>query len=155
MPTVAFLGLGSIGRPIARRIAEAKHSLTVWNRTADRATAFTRDNSGITAAKSAADAVQNADVVAICLSTSQDVDQVLQAGVEGAIKSGAVVLDLTSGDPATSRRIAQRLKKRNIEFIDAPVSGGVKGAEAGTLTVMCGGEAKALERVRPLIESFG
>ena len=154
MLTVAFLGLGSIGRPIARRIAAAKHPLTVWNRTADRATAFARE-SGVTAAKTAAEAVKDAEVVAICLSTSQDVDQVLQAGAEALVKSGAIVLDLTSGDPATSRRIAERLAKRKIEFIDAPVSGGVKGAEAGTLTVMCGGDVEALDRVRPLIETFG
>jgi 3-hydroxyisobutyrate dehydrogenase len=151
---VAFLGLGSIGRPIARRIAEAKHSVTVWNRTAERAAAFARDHA-VTAAKTAADAVKDADVVAFCLSTSLDVDEVLQSGAEAAIKSGAVVLDLTSGDPATSRRIAQRLAQQGAAFIDAPVSGGVKGAEAGTLTVMCGGDAKALERIRPLIESFG
>jgi len=151
---VAFLGLGSIGRPIARKIIAAKHSVTVWNRTADRATAFARDN-GVSAAKTAADVVKDADVVAFCLSTSLDVDEVLQSGAEAAIKSGAIVLDLTSGDPATSRRISERLAKRKIEFIDAPVSGGVRGAEEGTLTVMCGGDEKALERLHPLIESFG
>ena len=154
MLTVAFLGLGSIGRPIARKIVAAKHTVTVWNRTAERASAFARENK-VSAATTAADAVKNADVVAICLSTSLDVDEVLQGGAEPAIKSGAVVLDLTSGDPATSRRISERLAKRKIEFIDAPVSGGVRGADEGTLTVMCGGDEKALERIRPLIESFG
>ena len=65
------------------------------------------------------------------------------------------MLDLTSGDPATSKRMAAALATKKIAFIDAPVSGGVKGAEAGTLTVMCGGDAKDIERVRPVIEAFG
>src|SRR5689334_22749077 len=110
---VSFLGLGSIGRPIASRIAAAKHPLVVWNRTAARASSFAKEH-GVTATNTAADAVKDADIVSICLSTSQDVDQVLQAGAESAIKSGAVVLDLTSGDPATSRRIADRLAKRKV-----------------------------------------
>lgn len=154
MQNVAFLGLGSIGRPMARRIKSAGFPLTIWNRTPDKAAAFAREI-GAPLAKSAQDAVKNADVVAICLSTSADVEQMLSAGAMDAIESGATVLDLTSGDPATSKRIAGRLAAKNVAFIDAPVSGGVKGAEAGTLTVMCGGDAKAIERVKPVIEAFG
>jgi len=154
MHKVAFLGLGSIGRPMARRIKEAGFPLTLWNRTAGNASTFAKDL-GVPLSKSAQDAVRDADVIAICLSTSTDVEQVLNDGAMGAIKSGAMVLDLTSGDPATSKRIAAALAAKNVGFIDAPVSGGVKGAEAGTLTVMCGGDAKDLERVRPVIQSFG
>lgn len=154
MLNIAFFGLGSIGRPIARRIAMAGFPLTVWNRSGDRAAAFARDHKA-SAAKSAADAVRNADVVATCLSTSTDVEQVMLAGVADAMQSGATLLDLTSGDPATSKRIAERLSGKRIGFVDAPVSGGVKGAESGELTVMCGGDAKDLDRVKPVIESFG
>jgi 3-hydroxyisobutyrate dehydrogenase len=71
------------------------------------------------------------------------------------MRSGATLLDCTSGDPATSRRIAERLASKGVRFVDAPVSGGVKGAEEGTLTVMCGGEAADIERVRPVLETFG
>jgi 3-hydroxyisobutyrate dehydrogenase len=154
MLKVAFLGLGSIGRPMARRIAAAGFPLTVWNRTAERTAAFAREHN-LTVAPSAADAVRDADVVATCLSTSLDVEAMLDPGVIAAMKNGSTLLDLTSGDPATSKRIAERLAPRRIGFIDAPVSGGVKGAEEGTLTVMCGGDVQDLARVRPVIEAFG
>jgi 3-hydroxyisobutyrate dehydrogenase len=154
MLKVAFLGLGSIGRPMAHKITEAGFPLTAWNRTPSRAEAFAKDI-GVSLSKSAKDAVKDADVVAICLSTSTDVEAVLDSATVAAIKSGATVLDLTSGDPATSKRIAATLSAKGVAFIDAPVSGGVKGAEAGTLTVMCGGDKKDLDRVRPVIEAFG
>ena len=154
MSSVAFLGLGAIGRPMARRIAAAGLPLTVWNRTASRATDFARDHSA-KAARTAADAVRDADVVITCLSTSTDVASVLDESVIAAMKSGALLLDCTSGDPATSKAIASRLSARNVRFVDAPVSGGVKGAEDGTLTVMCGGDAADIERARPIIETFG
>src|SRR3954468_2345548 len=154
MLRVAFLGLGAIGRPMAKRIAAAGFPLVVWNRTGDRASAFAKDT-GARHAQSAEDAVQNAEVVVMCLSTSADVAQVLDDSVVQSIPSGTIVLDCTSGDPATSVRIAERLSRREISFIDAPVSGGVRGAEEGTLTVMCGGEQKDLARVRPVLDAFG
>src|SRR5437773_5725194 len=154
MLSVAFLGLGAIGRPMARRIAAAGFPLTVWNRTSTRATAFARETSAV-AARTAGEAVEEADVAVTCLSTSADVRQVLDGGVLESLKRGATLLDCTSGDPATSRRIAEQLGARRVSFVDAPVSGGVRGAEDGTLTVMCGGETADLERVRPVIESFG
>ena len=139
---------------MARRIAAAGFPLTVWNRTSDRAAAFARDVKA-KQARTAAGAVRDADVVITCLSTSADVDSVIDAAVLEAFKSDAVLLDCTSGDPPTSRRIAERVAARRVGFIDAPVSGGVRGAEDGTLTVMCGGDASHLERVRPVIEAFG
>ena len=154
MLSVAFLGLGAIGRPIAKRIAAAKFPLTVWNRTTDRAAAFARDI-GVRHAASASAAAKDADVVITCLSTSLDVEQVLDGDLLAGLKRGATLLDCTSGDPATSRRIAGKLATKNVVFIDAPVSGGVRGADEGTLTVMCGGDARDLARVRPVIEAFG
>jgi 3-hydroxyisobutyrate dehydrogenase len=158
MLKVAFIGLGSIGRPMAKRIAAAKFPLTVWNRTVGRAATFAREI-GATHATTSADAARDADVVVTCLSTSHDVDEVLQAGLEASLeaslRSGATLLDCTSGDPATSRRIAGRLAGKGVGYVDAPVSGGVRGAEEGTLTVMCGGDAKDLDRVRPVLEAFG
>jgi 3-hydroxyisobutyrate dehydrogenase len=152
--SVSFLGLGAIGRPMARRIAAAKFPLTVWNRTRQRAESFAGEI-GATCAGTAADAVAQADVVITCLSTSADVEEVMHGGVFDALRPGIIFLDCTSGDPATSRRIAERLRSRNVGFVDAPVSGGVRGAEDGTLTVMCGGDASDLARVRPVIEAFG
>ena len=154
MLSVAFLGLGAIGRPIAKRIAAAKFPLTVWNRTTDRAAAFARDI-GVRHATSPSAAAKDADVVITCLSTSLDVEQVLDGDLLAGLKRGATLLDCTSGDPATSRRIADKLVAKNVAFVDAPVSGGVRGAEEGTLTVMCGGDPDHLARVRPVIEAFG
>lgn len=139
---------------MAARIATAGFPLTVWNRTVERTQEFTRDR-GVRAGNSVADAVSGADVVVTCLSTSADVASLLDADVVSAFAAGATLVDCTSGDPATSRRLATRLRERGIAFIDAPVSGGVKGAQEGTLTVMCGGDEHDIERVRPVLEAFG
>lgn len=139
---------------MARRIAAAGFPLTVWNRTGSVADTFVNAHRA-TRAASPADAVRTADVVITCLSTSADVHQVLAGDVVGAMRRGALVLDCTSGDPATSRAIAARLREHGIAFVDAPVSGGVKGAEEGTLTVMCGGDEQDIARARPVIEAFG
>src|SRR5512143_1178389 len=153
---IAFLGLGAIGRPMAARIAAAKLPLAVWNRTAERAVAFAGPN-GARHAATPADAARDADVVITCLSTSPDVYSLLDGpdGLLAGLKPGATLVDCTSGDPSTSRRIAQRLSEVDATFIDAPVSGGVAGAEKGTLTIMVGGDADVLERVRPVLETFG
>lgn len=152
----AFLGLGAIGRPMAARIAAAGHQLTVWNRTASRAADFAAQT-GARHANTPADAVRDADVVVTCFSTSPDVYSVLDGkeGLLAGLKRGAVLVDCTSGDPTTSKRIAERLKEAGVDFIDAPVSGGTTGAEKGTLTVMVGGDDGALNRARPVIEAFG
>ncbi|MDE3053801.1 MAG: NAD(P)-dependent oxidoreductase [Gemmatimonadota bacterium] len=156
MTRVAFLGLGAIGRPMAQRVAAAGFELTVWNRTAGRAQAFATHVKSRAAATPAA-AVRGAGVVIACLPTSGDVASLLDGpdGVLAGIAPGALFVDCTSGDPAGSRRIAARLAERGVGFLDAPVSGGTNGAEKGTLTVMVGGDAAALERARPVLESFG
>ena len=153
---IAFLGLGAIGRPMAARIAAAKLPLAVWNRSADRAASFARET-GARHASTPADAVRTADVVITCLSTSKDVASLLDGtnGLAAGFKRGATLVDCTSGDPATSRSIAARLAEHGVDFIDAPVSGGTIGAEKGTLTVMVGGDAEVLERVRPVLQTFG
>lgn len=152
----AFLGLGAIGRPMAARIAGAGFPLSVWNRTGTRADAFVHEIRGAKRASTAAEAARGADVVITCFSTSHDVEGTLDGadGILAGIGRGATLVDCTSGDPATSRRIAARLAERGAAFLDAPVSGGVIGAEKGTLTTMIGGDADVLERVRPVLASF-
>ena len=152
----AFLGLGAIGRPMATRVAAAKIPLTVWNRTAFRAAEFAEKSGGRHAA-TPAEAVRGAEVVITCLPTSRDVYDLLDGpdGILAGIERGAAFVDCTSGDPATSRRIAERLAEKDVSLIDAPVSGGVVGAEKGALTIMVGGDPVALDRVRPVLESFG
>lgn len=156
MPRAAFLGLGAIGTPMARHLATGPFDLVVWNRTASRADAFVQAH-GARRVASPADAARDRDVVITCLPTSRDVASLLDGpdGLLAALAPGATLLDCTSGDPATSRAIAARLAERQVRFVDAPVSGGVSGAEAGTLTVMCGGDADDVARVRPVLEAFG
>jgi 3-hydroxyisobutyrate dehydrogenase len=153
---IAFLGLGAIGRPMASRIAAARLPLAVWNRTSERAAEFAQQT-GARHAATPADAARNADVIITCLSTSPDVYSLLDGadGLIAGMKNGATLVDCTSGDPGTSRRIAQRLSESGVSFLDAPVSGGVSGAEKGTLTIMVGGDAAVLDRVRPVLETFG
>lgn len=152
--SVAFLGLGAIGAPMAARLAAAGHALTIWNRTAGRASASEAAAGGARVAPSATAAIAAADVVITCLPESRDVAALLDETALDAFRAGSILVDCTSGDPATSRVIAQRLAARDVAFVDAPVSGGVVGAVAGTLTVMVGGESAHLERVRPILEAF-
>ena len=153
---VAFLGLGAIGWPIAKRISDAGFPLAVWNRTAARASDFAAATRARQAA-SPADAARGADVVITCLPNSPDVASLLDGdnGLLAGLRAGATLVDCTSGEPATSRSIAARLQQHGVDFIDAPVSGGVSGAEKGTLTVMVGGNAAVLDRVRPVLDAFG
>ncbi len=152
---IAFLGLGAIGRPMATRIAAAGLPLVVWNRTASRAADFARD-SGAKQAVTPADAARDADVVITCLPVSRDVQSLLDGpdGLLATMKPGSTLVDCTSGDPATSRAIHATLAAHGVDYIDAPVSGGVVGAEKGALTVMVGGDAAVLDRVRPVLVTF-
>jgi len=153
---IAFLGLGAIGQPMAARIAAAGLPLTVWNRTASRAAEFAREH-GARQGTTPADTAREADIVVTCLPTSRDVAGLLDGadGLLAGMRDGNVLVDCTSGDPATSRFIHNKLAERGIDFIDAPVSGGVSGAQKGTLTIMVGGDPKVLERVRSVLETFG
>jgi 3-hydroxyisobutyrate dehydrogenase len=156
MPTIAFLGLGAIGAPMAQHLPAHGFDLVVWNRTRERAERFAKTVSA-RVAQTPADAARDATVVITCLPTSREVEALLdgEEGLLAGLRSGATLVDCTSGDPATSRRIAERVRARGVTFVDAPVSGGKRGAEEGTLTIMCGGDAAAVERVRPVLSAFG
>lgn len=157
MPNIAFLGLGAIGRPMAARLAHAPGiTLAVWNRTAEKARDFAREH-GARHASTPADAARGADIVITCFPVSADVASVLHGddGLVAVMATGSVLVDCTSGDPASSRRIAATLAAHGIGFLDAPVSGGTVGAEQGTLTVMVGGDAALFTRVQPTLATFG
>jgi 3-hydroxyisobutyrate dehydrogenase len=143
---------------MAHQIAQERDQFTlrVWNRTAAKAAAFAA-KFGATQADSPRSAAQGAAFVVTCLPTSADVEALLDGpqGLEAGLAKGALLIDCTSGDPAASRRIAARLAAKGVDFLDAPVSGGVAGAEIGTLTVMVGGDPKVLDRAMPVIEAFG
>ena len=152
---LAFLGLGAIGAPMAAHLA-GRHDLTVWNRTPERATRFAAAHRARVAA-TPREAATGADIVVTCLPTSAEVEALLDGpdGLLAGMTPGGLLLDCTSGDPATSRRIAARLAGMGLGFADAPVSGGTNGAEAGILTVMVGGEDATFARARPVLECFG
>lgn len=152
---VAFLGLGAIGAPIAAHLTSSDR-LTVWNRTRAKAEGFAREHRA-TVAATPREAAAGVDILLCCLPTSAEVEQVLfgKDGAAEALAKGALVIDCTSGDPGTSRTIAARLAERGIDFVDAPVSGGVPLAIKGELTVMLGGEARAVARAREVVGKFG
>jgi 3-hydroxyisobutyrate dehydrogenase len=153
---IAFLGLGAIGKPMAAQVAAAGLPLAVWNRTAQRAADFARET-GARHASSPADAARDADIVITCFPESKHVYSLMDGpdGLIAGLRRGATLVDCTSGDPVTSRAIHALLAPHGVDYIDAPVSGGVVGAEKGILTVMVGGDSVVLERVRPVLETFG
>ena len=152
---ISFLGLGAIGTPMAARVA-ARHELTVWNRTTTRATSFAAQHRCRVADTPRA-AAAGAEVLITCLPTSADVEALLGGtdGLEAGLTTGTLFIDCTSGDAATSRRLAERLAALGVVYVDAPVSGGTNGAESGTLAVMVGGSQADFERARPVLECFG
>jgi 3-hydroxyisobutyrate dehydrogenase len=132
------------------------HAVTVWNRTGTRANEFAAANTGVRVAASPRELAAQADAVITCLPTSADVVSLLDGpqGLLAGLQRGAVLVDCTSGDPATSRRIAARLTAHGAAFVDAPVSGGVPMAKEGTLTVMCGGEPDDVKRAEIVVAPF-
>jgi len=148
---VGFIGLGAIGRPMAVHVA--KHFDTmVWNRTAERARSFAKET-GATATEDLAALASWAEVVITCLPTSGEVQEVVER-IDGAWRKGQLLVDCTSGDPAGSRAIAEQLAAAGVDFVDAPVSGGTSGAEAGKLTVMLGGTDAAVARAQDVVRVF-
>lgn len=154
--TVGFIGLGIMGLPMAKNILAAGFPVVAYNRTADKV----RLLAGAEQADSPAAVAARADVVVTCVTASQDVVDVVlgREGAPGVIegaRSGAVVVDMSTISPAVTRDLAARLRERGVAMIDAPVSGGETGAINGTLSIMCGGEAGDLDRVRPVLEAMG
>lgn len=151
---IAFLGTGSMGLPMARRLCEASHALQVWNRTPGKADCLTALGAAVHGQASAA--VADADMVVSMLENGSVVEDVLFAqGVAAAMKPGALFIDMASIKPREARDHAARLSALSIAHLDAPVSGGTVGAEQGTLVIMVGGGAAEFERALPLLQMFG
>ena len=149
---VGFIGLGAIGRPMAKHVAGTFDAM-VWNRTPERARSFVEEHGG-KAAATPEEVVRWADAVVTCLPTSREVRQLMERDACGW-RSGQLLIDCTSGDPASARATGAWLAERGAGFVDAPVSGGVAGAEAGTLTIMVGGDPDWAVRARPVLGTFG
>lgn len=148
-----FIGLGAMGAHMARNLHKAGMLATVWNRTAATARDFARET-GVPAAPSPAALAAGVDAVVLCVSADDDVLEVV-AQIAPAVRAGALVIDCSTVGAATARSAAARLAERGASFLDCPVSGGVEGARDATLAVMCGGDAAAFERARPLLAAMG
>ncbi|MET0182009.1 MAG: NAD(P)-dependent oxidoreductase [Caulobacterales bacterium] len=152
MASVAFLGLGVMGAPMAGHVAKAGHKTRVFNRTSSKAEAWTRANGGA-AFENIAQAVAGADVVLSCVSADIDVRSVFEAA-KPAMKAGAVFADHSTISADLARLLAEEAKAAGFGFLDAPVSGGQAGAEAGRLTIMIGGTADDLAKAAPVMSAY-
>lgn len=151
---VAFIGLGNMGAPMSRRLVDAGHHVVGFD--PQQAARRSLDDAGGTTAESAAGAIEGASVVILMLSGSSVVEAVLgDPAVLAALTPGTVVVDMSSSEPLSTRRLAEKFDGHGVPLVDAPVSGGVKGAESGRLTIMTGGAEPVLERVAPLLAPLG
>ena len=148
---LGFIGIGLMGRPMTLRLLAAGHEVTVWNRSRDKLGPVV--DKGARAADSPSAVARACEILMMCVTDQRAVEEVLfgPEGVASTGKRGLVVVDFSSIAPASARDFASRLEQKGLGLVDAPVSGGVAGAEKGTLAIMAGGKAEHVERVRPVV----
>ena len=151
---VGFIGLGAMGAPMARNLLKHGHSVTVWARRPEAMAPLLA--AGATGAESAAHVASDTDIVITMVTDTRAVEDVIlgEHGIARGARPGSLMIDHSTIDPAGARRIAGALHARDIEMLDAPVSGGSAAAEAGTLAVMVGGSNPALERATPVLACY-
>jgi 3-hydroxyisobutyrate dehydrogenase len=157
---VGFVGLGIMGAPMARNLLRAGFAVDVATRTAGKAERFAVENSplgDVRAFQTAAAVARECDVVITMVTDSPDVIDVTrgEGGIFTGARPGLIIIDMSTISPQVTRELAADAKTRDIHWLDAPVSGGEKGAIEGTLTIMVGGDREALERVRPVFDAMG
>ena len=155
MARIAYIGLGVMGAPMARHLAAAGHSLTVYNRNPEKARDWVARQGGSFAATPAA-AAGAADVVISCVGADHDVEEVT-IGPNGAFRNmlpGALFIDHTTASAKLARRLAEAARGHGLHFVDAPVSGGQAGAETGALSIMCGGTHEAVAMAEPVMKAY-
>ncbi len=155
MTRVGFIGVGTMGRPMAKNLAAKGFVVTAYDTSAAALRAAAE--SGIASAASAAEAVTRADLVVTMLPSSPQVEAVYtgDGGVIAAARPGTLCVDMSTIDPAVCRRVARGAAERGLRFLDAPVSGGVPRAVDGTLAIMVGGTAEDVEAARPALQAMG
>jgi 3-hydroxyisobutyrate dehydrogenase len=148
---LGFIGIGLMGRPMTLRLLAAGHEVSVWNRSRDKLAPVVEK--GARAADSPAAVARASEIVMMCVTDQHAAGEVLFGadGVAAGAKPGLVVVDFSSIAPAAARDYSKRLEEKRVGLVDAPVSGGVAGAEKGTLAIMAGGKAEHVERVRPVV----
>ena len=153
--TVAFLGMGVMGAPMAGHLARAGHKVTVYNRSAAKAQAWVKEYGGSSAA-TPREAAAGAQIVFACVGNDDDLRSVV-LGAHGAFAGmarGTLFVDHTTASAEVARELNATAREHGLDFVDAPVSGGQAGAVNGQLTVMCGGDAAAFERAKPVAMAF-
>ncbi|NTV99904.1 MAG: NAD(P)-dependent oxidoreductase [Oscillochloris sp.] len=152
---IGFIGLGIMGRGMASNLLRAGFALTVWNRTASRMDALV--SAGATAAASPAEVAERSDIIITCVSDTPDVLAVTlgEGGLIHGVRSGALVIDMSTVSPQAEREIAAALAARGVDHLDAPISGGSEGAAKGTLSIMVGGDAAQVQRAMPAFQAMG
>ncbi len=149
---IGFIGLGKMGRPMVERLLAAGYPVHVFNRSRPAMDALAER--GAQPVASAAEVAERADVILTALPTPESVESVYQQ-LAAAARGGQIYVDHSTVSPELNRRCAARLAQRGADYLDAPVSGGPSGAQAGTLTVMVGGEGAVFERAEPVLRAFG
>ena len=152
---LAFLGLGVMGYPMAGHLQKAGHSVTVYNRNAEKSAKWVATHGGVSAA-TPREAALGADIVMMCVGNDNDVRSVIY-GADGALAglaAGAILVDHTTASADVAREVFAEANKAGKHFIDAPVSGGQAGAENGKLTIMCGGDQGAFDRVKDVLALY-
>jgi 2-hydroxy-3-oxopropionate reductase len=153
--TIGFIGLGIMGRPMAKNLLKAGHSLVVHNRS--RAAVEDLKAAGAAAATSSREVAERADVIITMLPSSPDVELVA-LGADGIIhgaRRGQTHVDMSTISPIVSKKVGEALAGKGVDSLDAPVSGGEKGAIEGTLSIMVGGDKAVFERVLPILQAMG
>jgi 3-hydroxyisobutyrate dehydrogenase/2-hydroxy-3-oxopropionate reductase len=148
---VAFLGLGIMGHAMATNLVKAGHEVSTWNRTPGKSV------EGARAAASPAEAAQGAEVVWLCVSDTSAVESVLfgPSGVEQSLTEGMIISDSSTISPAATRKFAERVKGKGVEYVDSPMTGSKVGAENGTLLFIVGGDEQVIEKLKPLYAAMG
>ncbi|NND44228.1 MAG: NAD(P)-dependent oxidoreductase [Xanthomonadales bacterium] len=149
---VGMIGLGAMGLPMARHLADAGLLRAAWNRSRDKADALAAE-AGVATPSTLAELAAACNVVVICVSADGDLREVV-AAMRPGLAAGTTVVDTSTVSPVTAREIGADLAELGIGFVDAPLSGGVEGAAKGTLSVMAGGDSADFERILPVLETF-
>lgn len=157
---IGYIGLGNMGRPIAANLARAGHEMIVYDLNRDAVDGFVEEF-GARPANGLESLAQNSDVVITIVPTGRDVRQIMLGAKDGddclinGLDDSKLFIDMSSSEPTGTVELGETLKEKGVAFLDAPVSGGVKRAIAGTISIMVGGEQDAIERARPLFEAAG
>ncbi len=152
MAKTAFIGLGVMGGPMAGHLARAGHDVAVYNRTEEKARDWAQSHQGRTYS-SVAKAAEGADIVFSCVGNDRDLREVFDAA-SASMRKGAIFVDHTTASAEIARELAVKAQERDLGFLDAPVSGGQAGAEAGKLTVMVGGEPGVFAEAQPIMAAY-